>query len=203
MAEFLTQVPTILRVGITGFAFLLMYLAYGLLRTTTSSRAPNPLNVRLISIFMGISLIMTFLAVGSDLYKFRQTASLVILVSPEVLPDADTKLSIIPSETADRIDLSSPLKAVPLKIESGETVTLGLDNLTDLIRKLEQSNLQQKVDGQNQLFAAVNAANRLLDAAKVTCANAANANAAAVKVAAPNYSLENPDVAAIGNLKHY
>jgi hypothetical protein len=142
MAQFLTQVPTILSVGFTGFAFLLMYLTYGLLRTTTTAKTPNPLNVALIRSFMGVSLIMTCLAVGSESYKqwiaykqFRQMASLVVMVSPEVLPDPDTKLSIIPSLEAVPIDLISP---VHLSVVDGESVTLKLDNLTERVRDLEE-----------------------------------------------------------------
>jgi hypothetical protein len=140
--QFWTEVPTILNVGFTGFAFLLMYLAYGLLQDATKADVPNPLNVKIIRTFMLISLVMTILASGSETYKqwiaykqFRKAASLVIFVSPGEMPDADTKLSIVSSLENSPIDLSTPAH---LSIVDGESVTLKLDNLTERVRTLEE-----------------------------------------------------------------
>jgi len=132
------EVPTILKVGFTGFAYLLMLLAFFLLLKFIRVGRPNPLTFWMIGAFMFVSLIMTCLATGSDLYKYHKTASIVVLVDPSEMPDSDTRLSIFPSLETAPVELASPVSPVHLSIADGESLVFKLDSLTQRVQKLEE-----------------------------------------------------------------
>jgi hypothetical protein len=140
MAGVLAEVPTILNVGFTGFGFLLMYLAYGLLKQATNPNAAPQLNTGLIHTFLIVSLVMTAFGFGSETFKQwlsfeRKPVTVLMEVSPAKMPDAETKVTLLPSEEPIPIDLTAPAR---ISVVEGESMMVRLDDLTDRVQRLEE-----------------------------------------------------------------
>jgi hypothetical protein len=145
LAEVVPDFVKILGYGLSGFAFLLMFFAYMLLRQVISKQTQNTMIIKSIWGFMGLSFILT-IVIGIFSYMTGDYKKKELVENEEKITQQQTGIDILTqTQTLDSLVKNVTVGTAgsdTAKVD--ETITKFENNLTDLQAKLNKVNATEE-----------------------------------------------------------
>lgn len=145
LAEVVPDFVKILGYGLSGFAFLLMFFAYMLLRQVISKQTQNTMIIKSIWGFMGLSFILT-IVIGIFSYMTGDYKKKELVENEEKITQQQTGIDILTqTQTLDSLVKNVTVGTAgsdTAKVD--ETITKFENNLTDLQAKLDKVNATEE-----------------------------------------------------------
>lgn len=142
LAEVVPDFVKILGYGLSGFAFLLMFFAYMLLRQVISKQTQNTMIIKSIWGFMGLSFILT-IVIGIFSYMTGDYKKKELVENEVTITKQQTGIEILTqSQTLDSLAKNVTVGADTAKVD--ETITKFENNITDLQSKLDKVNATEE-----------------------------------------------------------